>query len=144
MNFVILMGRTTADIELRQTSTGKSVVNFNLAVDRQFTKDTTDFISCTAWEKTAETLSKYVKKGQKIAIWGSLQNREWTDKQGNKRTVTEVVASEFFFCESKGNGSTNNAPASNSPSQSNFVPSAYTNTAAPDFEEIGTDEGLPF
>ncbi len=137
MNFTILMGRTTADIELRQTSTGKSVANFNLAVDRQFAKDTTDFISCTAWDKTAETLSKYVKKGQKIAIRGNLQNRKYTDKNGNERTVTEVVASEFFFCESKGNGSTN-APTPTQP----YIPTAYT--APTELEAVETDSDLPF
>lgn len=144
MNFVILMGNTTADIELRQTSSGKSVANFTLAVPRPFAKDTTDFFSCTAWERIAESLSKHVKKGQKIAIRGNLQNREYTDKNNNKRTVTEVVAQEFFFCGTK-SSEASNTPMPQIPSQSEFkpyMPAAYT--APQGFEAVETDPDWPF
>lgn len=144
MNFVIIMGRVTADIELRTTTSGKSVTNFNLAVDRPFAKDTTDFFECVAWDKTAETISKYVGKGRKIAIRGSIQNRTWTDKQGNKRISTEVVVQEFFFCESKQSDSTNTSPTHNVPSQSEFMPSAYVGTLPVGFEDVSADQDLPF
>lgn len=141
MNTIALIGRVTADIELRQTSSGKSVANFTLAVERPFVKDTTDFFSCTAWERVAETLSKHVKKGQKIAIRGNLQNREYTDKNNNKRTVTEVVAQEFFFCEAKATAASNNTPNTVSALQAQ-IPTSYT--APQEFEAVDGDDTLPF
>ena len=141
MNLIVLLGRVTTDMELRQTSTGKSVANFNLAVDRPFAKDTTDFFSVVVWDKTAETMAKLVKKGQKILVRGSLQNREWTDKQGNKRISAEVVVQEFFFCESKGTAVSNNIPNTVSAPQAQ-IPTSYT--APQEFETVETDSDLPF
>ena len=96
LNKVFLGGRATRDIELRRTSTGTPVVQFSLAVENRLNKDengkpTADFISCLAWNKVAETISKYVKKGNRILIIGRLQTRNYENKEGNKVYVTEVV-----------------------------------------------------
>ena len=131
MNSVILLGRTTNSVELKQTKEGKSVANFTLAVKRPFTKDITDFYNIVAWDKTAETISKYVGKGQQICIRGYLQNRSWEDSNGNKRITTEVVAQEFDFCEAKRENETNYSPYTSNGSQ-------------PNFEAVEADADLPF
>lgn len=137
MNCIVLLGRTTSAIELKQTQAGKSVATFSLAVKRPFTKDTTDFHTVVAWDKQAELLSKYVGKGDQICIRGYLTTRTWTDNQGNKRYATEVVADEVSFV---GNNSSNTE--AKAPSQP-YVPSAYT-TNNQNFEEIPNDGRLPF
>ena len=102
MNLALFTGRTTSDIELKATPSGKSVATFSLAVKRPYTKDTKDFIDMVAWNKTAETLAKYVKKGHAIAISKShLETRTWKDQEGKNRKVTEVVVEEFEFLEKK-------------------------------------------
>jgi single-strand DNA-binding protein len=101
MNKVCLMGRLCADVELRSTTTGKSVCGFALAVDRRGKDAGTDFVDCAAWEKTAEFISRHFSKGSRIAITGRLQTRNYEDKSGSKRKVTEVVVEEVFFCDSK-------------------------------------------
>ena len=101
MNITLLTGRTTSDIELRTTQSGKQVCSFSLAVKRPYSKDATDFIDMQAWGKTAETLSAYVKKGTLIAISkGHLETRTW-EKDGQKHKATEVVVEEFEFLEKK-------------------------------------------
>lgn len=100
MNNVIVLGRTTNSIELKQTPSGKPVVTFSLAVKRPFENDTTDFISIVAWGKQAELISKYVKKGDKICISGFLTTRSW-EKNGQKHYSTEIVAQVVDFCETK-------------------------------------------
>jgi single-strand DNA-binding protein len=105
MNKVCLMGRLCADVELRSTTTGKSVCGFALAVDRRGKDAGTDFVDCAAWEKTAEFISRHFPKGSRIAITGRLQTRNYEDKNGSKRKVTEVVVEEVFFCESKSQNS---------------------------------------
>lgn len=101
MNKVCLVGRMCADVELRSTTTGKSVCGFALAVDRKGKDAGTDFVDCAAWEKTAEFISRHFSKGSRIAITGRLQTRNYEDKNGSKRKVTEVVVEEVFFCDSK-------------------------------------------
>lgn len=101
MNVTALLGRPTTDIELRTTTSGKSVVSFTIAVKRKYSKDETDWIPVVAWEKTAEFLSKYVRKGQMIAIDGSIQTRKYTDKNGNNRQAVEVVAANAYFAGDK-------------------------------------------
>jgi single-strand DNA-binding protein len=106
MNKIFLLGRLTRDPELRRTQTGTAVASFSLAVDRDF-KDkqtgerTTDFIDCVAWRSTGEFVSKYFAKGRQAVVVGSLQLREWTDKEGNKRRSAEVVADQVYFADSK-------------------------------------------
>lgn len=105
LNKVILMGRFTRDPELRSTPQGVSTCSFSLAVDRNFARDgeerKADFINCVAWRQTAEFISKYFKKGNMIALEGSIQTRTWDDQDGKKRYVTEVILSDVYFAESK-------------------------------------------
>lgn len=108
MNKVILIGRLTAMPELKQTGNNIAVCQFSVAVDRKYKiegQPTSDFIPVVAWRKTAEFVAKYFVKGSRIAVVGSIQMRSYEDKDGNKRYVTEVIADEVEFCESKGNKS---------------------------------------
>lgn len=110
LNRVILMGRLVADPELRQTPNGVSVAAFRIAVDRNYqaknaTEKQTDFISCVAWRQTGEFISRYFNKGRMIALEGSLQSRSYEDKQGQKRTVYEVIVDQAYFADSKPQGS---------------------------------------
>lgn len=105
MNKIILLGRLTKDVELRYTQTSNTpVASFTLAVNRKFIKEgeekQADFLNIIAWNKLAETASKYLKKGTQILITGRLQTRNWDDEQGVKHYVTEVIAEEFDFVES--------------------------------------------
>ena len=106
INTVILMGRLTADPEIKTTSSGISFCKFTVAVDRNFADKTTgerqtDFISCVAWRQTAEFINKYFSKGRMIIIEGSLQNNNYTDKNGVKHYSYDVVADNVLFGESK-------------------------------------------
>lgn len=134
LNNVTLMGRICGEVELRTTTSGKSVATFRIAVDRPYTKQgeekKADFITIVAWGNTADFVSKYFSKGSMIALRGEIQTRNYEDKNGNKRTATEVVAREVSFCGSKNEGN-NSSVAPSSP-----VP--------PDYEEIEDDEDLPF
>ena len=105
LNKVILAGRMTADPELKTTPNGISVCSFSVAADRRYSKDNkqTDFINVVAWRSTAEFITKYFSKGNSICVCGSIQTRNYTDKNGNKRTAVEVVAEEATFCEGKKN-----------------------------------------
>lgn len=102
MNNIMLLGRLTKDPEVRYTQSGACVAQFTLAVDRPYTKDGSreaDFIPCVAWGKTSETVGNYVHKGQRLLVEGRLQIRQYTDKNGNKRTAAEVVCGRFEFIE---------------------------------------------
>ena len=134
-NKVILMGRLTADPELKQTQSGTTVTSFNIAVDRKVKDSPCDFFTIVAWKQTAEFIYRYFKKGQAILVCGELQTRSWTDNNGNKRTAVEVVASEATFCESKKESETNYAPSYSNATQGKFEPR---------FEEAKADDGLPF
>ena len=102
MNNVQLSGRLTRDPELRHTQAGVPVVSFSLAVDREFDRDTADFINITAWRKTAEFVDKYFRKGQRVVISkGRIRVDPYTDKDGNKRTRFEVVADAVEFADSR-------------------------------------------
>ena len=105
MNKVELLGRLTKDPEVRYTQTNNTmVVNYTIAVNRRFAKEgeqQADFINIIAWKKTAEFASKYFKKGQQVAVAGRLQTRSYDDKDGKKVFVTEVVAEELYFADSK-------------------------------------------
>lgn len=105
LNVIAIQGRLARDPEMRQTTTGKSVASFTLACDRG-RKDAngnsqTDWIPCTAWEKTAEFISKYFQKGALIAIDGRLQSRQYQDKNDQNRTAIEIVAQNVNFCGGK-------------------------------------------
>ena len=144
MNSICLLGRLTADPELRTTQTGISVTNFTVAVDRSYTpkgpEKQADFIPAQAWRHTAEFLCKYFRKGQRIALTGSLQTRSYTDRDGNKRTAYEVVAEHVFFAEFKNGGT---APVAPTVDYSDRVP--HCAPPADDFEVIpDNDDDLPF
>lgn len=108
-NKVFIMGRLCKDPELRHTQSGTAVASFTLAVDRDF-KDkttgerTTDFIDCVAWRGTAEFVSRFFAKGRMAVVVGSLQIRDWTDKEGNKRRTAEVIAESVYFGDSRKDG----------------------------------------
>lgn len=103
INKTILMGRLTANPDLRQTPNGTSVATFSLAIPRNYNKDITDFINIVAWRQTADFVSKYFEKGQLVVVEGSTQTRSYEDKKGNKRVAVEVVAEQVHFAESKKN-----------------------------------------
>ena len=106
LNHIVIMGRLARDPELRRTGSGIAVTSFTLAVDRDFApKDgserETDWIDCVAWRQTGEFVSKYFTKGRMAVVSGRLQIRNWTDKDGNKRSSAEVVAENVYFGDSK-------------------------------------------
>jgi single-strand DNA-binding protein len=138
LNKVILQGNLVEDVELRTTSSGTPVVNFRLAVGRPYAKEgeqNVDFFNVIAWKKLAEFVAKYFGKGSPILIWGNLQARQYTDKDGNKRTAVEVVALEATFCGGKKEES--------SPGAAPVNPPLYSATRD-EFEEMSSDEELPF
>ena len=138
------MGRLTAEPVLKVTPSGKDVCTFSIAVDRSFSSDgqrKADFINIVTWENCARFVSTYFKKGQMIALTGSIQTRSYEDKNGSKRTAFEVVAKEVSFCGSKAEGEVAKA----APTRSEPVKSGYYSNATPeDFEDISDDEDLAF
>lgn len=142
-NKAILIGRLTADPELKATGAGAHVTGFSVAVDRRFSgKDgerKADFINITAWRQQAEFVCKYFHKGDAIGIEGSIQTRNYEDKTGAKRTAVEVVADNVFFVGGKGGGQGAGAQMPTA-----AAPVAFASGAASDFEEIETDDDLPF
>ena len=148
MNVVCLLGRMVAEPELKHTQSGVAVCSFRIAVDRAYQvkgqERQADFINIVAWRNTAEFVCRYFHKGQRIALQGSLQSRSYTAQDGSKRTVYEVVVDNAFFCESKG-GQAGGAPSYDSqiPPVSEARP-AFSTANAGDFEEILSDEELPF
>ncbi len=151
LNTVIIMGRLTADPEMRSTASGLPVASFTLAVDRDFQSNgaerATDFIDVVAWRQRAEFVSKYFRKGQQMAVKGSLQTRSYTDKDGNKRRAWEVVADNVYFADSKrDSGSSEGATYGSNASYSNAAseqPASFSNGASEDFTPI-IDDDLPF
>ena len=147
MNNIQLLGRITKDLELKTTTSGKSVCSFDIAVTRKFNKEITDFIPCVVWDKNCETMCKFCKKGQLIAIDGSLYTRKYEDKNGNNRTAYEVNVNNFYFAESK---KTSNVDISADPLQdvadklNSF--NANNNSSKDDmFGDVLDDDGdLPF
>ena len=144
INNVVLMGRLVATPELRSTGTGVSVASFTLAVDRSYAKQgeqrQADFIDCVAWRSTAEFITKYFQKGSMIAVTGSIQTRNYEDKNGNKRKAVEVIVDNVSFCGSKAETDTSNAYSAPAPAP---APSFASGTES-DFEEISEDDDLPF
>ena len=146
LNTVVLMGRLTADPELRHTPNDIPVTSFTLAVDRSYVKSgaerQTDFIDIVAWRSTAEFASRYFRKGQLVVVEGSIQTRNYQDKDGNRRKAFEIVADNLHFAEPK----RDNAPSSQGgySRQDNAPGVSFSNGDAEDFEEIPTDDDLPF
>ena len=148
-NKVILGGRLTADPELKTTQSGIAVVSFSVAVNRRYTKNSaqqneTDFFNVTAWRQTAEFVSRYFKKGSSICVVGTIQNNKWTDQQGATRYRTDIVADEVMFVDSRSE-SGSSFGGDDSDAFGGSTPSFSTPAgAAPKFEEIKTDDDLPF
>ena len=134
LNRVILMGRITHDLEIKQTPNGVSVLSFTLAVERQFKgvngERETDFINCVAWRQQAEFIGKYFRKGRMIAIEGNLRTRTYDDKNGTKHYVTEVYVDKADFTGEK-------SESYNEGSQTSF------NSYESDYDVI-SDDGCPF
>ena len=131
LNRIIVMGRLTADPELRRTGTGIAVTSFTVAVDRDYSgKDggekETDFIDCVAWRNTGEFVEKYFTKGRMAVVSGRLQVRSYTDKDGNKRRTAEIIADSVYFGDSK-NSNTGGVPT---PAQS-FAPYDVSDSELP-------------
>lgn len=137
MNNVTLMGRLTADPELKHTNNDTAVTSFSIAVDRPMSKEkAADFINVVAWRKTAEFIVKYFHKGSMIALQGYLQTRRYEDKDGNKRTAYDVVANNVEFCGGKnenGNGSSSRSASANKPVDEGV-----------DSNSVESDDDLPF
>ena len=154
LNACILMGRLTADPELRTTQTGKSVTSFTLAVERDFQRDgekDADFINVVAWGKTAEFVKRWFSKGRMLAIVGHIQTRTYTDKDGNNRKVVEVVADKVSFTGEKAEPSEHEPsriegyePVGKTRSPVANTADTHENTNSEDFTEISNDDDLPF
>ena len=159
LNVVAIMGRLVADPELRTTPQGINVCSFRIACDRNFARQgeqrQADFIDIVAWRSQAEFVSKYFQKGSLIAIDGSIQTRQYQDKNGNNRTAVEVVANNVNFAGSKSNGSNQGGGSyqNAAPSYQNAAPArpaaveaapSYSAGNADDFAVIDDSDDLPF
>ena len=149
LNQVSLMGRLTADPELRHTPNDIAVTTFTLAVNRSYVKQgaerQADFIDIVAWRSTAEFICRYFKKGQMMAVTGSIQTRNYTDKEGKNRKAFEVVADNVYFTESRGTSQVNSGYSTSSYDEE--APSekpSYSSGTSDDFTIISNDEDLPF
>ena len=155
LNTAIVMGRLTIDPELKSTGSGVSVCSFTVAVDRRFKGQNeerqTDFIRCVAWRQSAEFLARYFKKGSMVAVTGSIQVRNYEDKNGNKREAVELVADQISFTGERNPGNAGGMrdsvplpePPPEARSQNQPAP-AYSTASAADFDEIAGDDDLPF
>ena len=143
LNCAVIMGRLTADPELRQTPSGVSVTRFTVAVDRGYVKAgeerKADFINVVAWRQTAEFVSKYFQKGSMIAVQGSIQTGSY-EKDGVKRYTVEISADNVSFCGSKSETGTSGAPSTTA---STAAPS-FSNGGLDDFAAMADDDDLPF
>lgn len=141
LNKVMLQGRLVVDPDLRSTPNGVSVTAFRIAVNRNYNRDLTDWIDIVAWRQTAEFVTRYFQKGSMIIVEGSIQTRNYEDKNGNKRTAVEVVADQVYFCESKNTERQESSlPVPNEPKQESF---SIDNLD--DYEELDSDDGdLPW
>lgn len=151
LNKSVLCGRLTADPELKQTTSGVPVCTFTLAVNRRYqpknedgspAQQQADFISCVAWRNSAEFLCRYFRKGSSVCITGSIQTRSWTDQSNQKRYATEVVAEDVMFVDNKNESGA--AQGVENETKGSAVPPAIDQLTAPNFEELKTDEDLPF
>ncbi len=173
LNHIVIMGRLTRDPELRRTQAGIPVASFRVAVDRDFAprdggERQADFIDVVAWRATAEFVSKYFSKGRMAVVSGRLQMRDWTDKEGNKRTSAEIVADNVYFGDSKrdgdnqggynqnrsydapqsgsyGGGSYGGSYGSSAPAPANYGSAGSYSPPGSDFADLTDDDGdLPF
>lgn len=151
LNKTILAGRLVAAPEVKQTPSGNTVCNVRIAVTRRVSggdHPESDFFNVTAWNNTAEFIGRYFEKGAAICIVGRIQNRSYTDKDGNKRTLTDIIAEEAHFVESKATSEANSYkdPVTHPYEVAGQTVPPHVNpvSPAPNFEEIKGDEDLPF
>ncbi len=157
MNKVILMGRLTADPEVRYSQSAEplAIVRFSVAVNKRFKRDgepDADFINCVAFGKIGEFTSKYFKKGMMISLVGRLQVRNWEDNNGQKRVSTEVVIEEQYFAESKAAFESRRVSAPTAPTQSQSAQIPVSEPVSADSQPDGfynvedsvDDDDLPF
>lgn len=142
MNNICITGNLTRDVEVRSTQSGISVCSFTVAVKRPHTKDTTDFLNCTAFRQTADFLGKYASKGRKVGISGILTARNYEDKNGNKRTAFEILVDSTELLDSRSNNQTQNY-ATNEQKTQQAQNSGLFEQEMGDLIEI-VDEELPF
>ena len=145
-NKAILIGRLVVDPELKTTPQGTNVCTFRIAIDRPFTpkggEKKSDFLTIVCWRQQAEFVSKFFAKGRLIGVEGSIQSRDYTDKDGNKRYVTEIVSDRCFFVDSKSSNSGTHTENSNHP-EPTMGGASYSNGSNGDFQIIDDDD-LPF
>ena len=152
LNVVALMGRLVADPELRHTTSGIATCSFRIAVDRSFVRAgeerKADFIDIVVWRQTAEFVCKYFRKGNLIAVDGSIQTRNYEDKQGNKRTAFEVVASNVHFTGERSSGGGQGGYSAPAPAPAArpvpTEPVSYAVGSADDFAVIDDNDDIPF
>ena len=147
LNTVALMGRLTADPELRHTPNSIAVTTFTIAVNRSYVKQgaerQTDFIDVVAWRNTAEFICRYFKKGQMMAVQGSIQTRTYIDKEGRNRKVFEILADNVYFTESKSvSGNSYEARSFEQPTEDYEV--TYAAGDDEEFTVISDNDDLPF
>lgn len=144
LNCAVIMGRLTADPELRQTPSGVPVTRFTVAVDRGYVKAgeerKADFINVVAWRQTAEFVSRYFQKGSMIAVQGSIQTGSY-EKDGVKRSTFEIIADNVSFCGSKSESGTTGAPRTTA---ATVAAPSFSNGSADDFAAMADDDDLPF
>lgn len=125
MNKVILLGRIVKDPELKATTSGTSVCSFTVACDRKYVKQgeerKADFINCVAWQQSAESISKFFRKGQRIALEGRLEVRTWEGNDGKTNYTTEVIVENWEFCQSKSETQQTTTPTFGNATEDNFV-----------------------
>lgn len=151
MNKVFLIGNLTRDPEMRSTQSGVAVCNFTIAVNRRFRnaqtgQQETDFLNVIAWRQLAELCNKYLAKGRKVAVTGSIQTRTYVVKDGSKRTAWDIVADEVEFLSQNQQSSTQSAPGAYTTSTSKDSGTAYAPQPHNDFGGYTQvdDEELPF
>lgn len=147
INRVVLVGRLTKDTEVRTTQGGLSVVNFNLAVNRQFTNSDgdreADFIQCIIWRKAAESFGKYTHKGSLVGIDGRIQTHNYENKQGQRVYVTEVVVDNFSLLESRKMKSSQSKESENEQNRGNPESSISTETSKKQEQESAPSNDMP-
>ena len=147
MNRVFLIGNLTHTPELRETASGIPVTNFSIAVNRSYTsadgERQTDFFSCTAWRALAENVAKYAKKGNKVAVFGSIQLRNYEDN-GVKRIAVDIIAEQVEFLTPKSNGGTSELPEPPGYIERQGNTNVEPKTDKATFQTMGGDEDIPF
>lgn len=143
LNTIIVHGRLTRDAELSYSKAQKPIASISIAVTSTFDKDHTSFFNCTAFGKTAEIVSQYLKKGSEVIINGEMKQERWTDKEGNNKSMYKLIVNSFDFCGSKPNNTGQNQNGGNS---ENSLP-VNEQMSAQDFDNEGfsqIDEEVPF